>query len=256
MTTMLTEEPDDTPDLEGCLSGSSHCHGRRSARQENAFTPDGRIRACHRPAGWGTNHPGEGKCKLHGGSSPGYIKKVERERRERALAKARQEYGTELDVDPATALLQEVRRTAGAVAFLEAKVQELESGEMVWGVVEETTNWERNADTGGVVSADSVVKRRAQENAWLKLYRDERRHLAAVSKEAIQAGATKTLVEVFRQVGETYVRLIDRVVDQLELTDDQRGRLPAVMQAELTALLSPDDTGRTEYTVTELEGDL
>lgn len=25
---------------------------------------------CKRPAGWGTNHAGIGKCKLHGGSSP------------------------------------------------------------------------------------------------------------------------------------------------------------------------------------------
>lgn len=25
---------------------------------------------CKRPAGWGTHHAGEGKCKLHGGASP------------------------------------------------------------------------------------------------------------------------------------------------------------------------------------------
>ncbi len=25
---------------------------------------------CHRPAGWGTTHPGVGRCKLHGGCSP------------------------------------------------------------------------------------------------------------------------------------------------------------------------------------------
>jgi len=25
---------------------------------------------CHRPAGWGTSHPGVGRCKLHGGCSP------------------------------------------------------------------------------------------------------------------------------------------------------------------------------------------
>lgn len=25
---------------------------------------------CHRPAGWGTDHPGVGRCKLHGGSNP------------------------------------------------------------------------------------------------------------------------------------------------------------------------------------------
>lgn len=24
---------------------------------------------CRRPAGWGTDHPGEGRCKLHGGAS-------------------------------------------------------------------------------------------------------------------------------------------------------------------------------------------
>lgn len=27
--------------------------------------------ACQRPAGWGTGHPGQGRCKLHGGASPG-----------------------------------------------------------------------------------------------------------------------------------------------------------------------------------------
>jgi hypothetical protein len=26
---------------------------------------------CERPAGWGTDHVGEGRCKLHGGCSPG-----------------------------------------------------------------------------------------------------------------------------------------------------------------------------------------
>jgi hypothetical protein len=26
--------------------------------------------ACTRPAGWGTDHPGHGRCKLHGGSTP------------------------------------------------------------------------------------------------------------------------------------------------------------------------------------------
>jgi len=25
---------------------------------------------CHRPAGWGTDHPGVGRCKLHGGKTP------------------------------------------------------------------------------------------------------------------------------------------------------------------------------------------
>jgi hypothetical protein len=31
---------------------------------------------CTRPAGWGTPHPGEGRCKLHGGSTPTGIASV------------------------------------------------------------------------------------------------------------------------------------------------------------------------------------
>ena len=32
---------------------------------------DGSGEPCGLPAGWGTDHPGEGACKLHGGNSPG-----------------------------------------------------------------------------------------------------------------------------------------------------------------------------------------
>lgn len=38
---------------------------------------------CQRPAGHGTNHPGEGKCKLHGGATPvkhGRYARIQRER--------------------------------------------------------------------------------------------------------------------------------------------------------------------------------
>lgn len=34
-------------------------------------TPDKKGKLCGRPAGWGTNHPGVGRCKLHGGCSTG-----------------------------------------------------------------------------------------------------------------------------------------------------------------------------------------
>lgn len=32
---------------------------------------------CEQPAGWGTNHVGEGRCKLHGGKAPQVEKKYE-----------------------------------------------------------------------------------------------------------------------------------------------------------------------------------
>lgn len=45
-------DPSETPRYDTC-----------GARTRSATT-------CQRPAGWGTSHPGAGKCKLHGGSTP------------------------------------------------------------------------------------------------------------------------------------------------------------------------------------------
>jgi hypothetical protein len=172
---------------------------------------------------------------------------VERERARAAVVT----YGLPKDIDPTTALLEEVQRTAGHVEWLAAKVRSLSEDELVWGVVEETTNWERNpdSDSAGLQSADQVVKRRPETNAWLREYQKERAHLARVCRDAVAAGVSERIVNVFRQVGQTYIQLIDRVMEQVELTDAQRVRLPSIMTQELKALMDPDGTyqvGREE----------
>lgn len=42
---------------------------------------------CRLPRGWGTSHPGGGRCKLHGGSTPDGVKSANRELAARAVAK-------------------------------------------------------------------------------------------------------------------------------------------------------------------------
>lgn len=245
----------DEIDLEGCTAGERHCHARRSLRQETALTPEGKRRVCHRPAGSGTEHVGEGVCKLHGGNSASYMSKIRMDRKRKALEEARLAYGVPLDVDPATALLEEVQRTAGAIVFLEAKIRSLAPEEMVWGVVREVTEWAQTPDSNGVRSTDSTVERKAQVNQWVKLYQDERRHLTDVSARAIQAGAQASLVDMLQKISQVYIRLVERVVDRLGLTSDQRAQLPEIMTAELSALITPD-SDRAEYVVTELESGL
>lgn len=238
MTAAIQTDSDGSPDLEGCDAGVRHCHSPRSPRQETSRTDAGRIRACHRPAGWGTEHVGEGRCKLHGGNSPTYAKHVERERARAAVVT----YGLPVDIDPTTALLEEVQRTAGHVAWLAKKVQALQEDDLVWGITEESQTYASNPDSSGLQATDSVTKRRAEPNAWLKLYREERKHLAAVSRDAIAAGVSERIVNVFKQVGQTYIQLIDRVMGQMELTEAQRNALPGIMVTELTALTAgPDD---------------
>lgn len=48
---------------------------------------------CRRPAGWGTPHPGLGRCKLHAGSTPAAIRSAERKRAEAEALKLLEQLG-------------------------------------------------------------------------------------------------------------------------------------------------------------------
>jgi hypothetical protein len=191
------------------------CGGRRR---------DGSGDTCRRPAGWGTDHVGIGACKLHGGATPNAGKAAQREQARRDVER----FGGSLEVDPATALLQEVHRSAATVEYLRQRVNELDQDEIVWGVVEETDRPIVYGKDGDPVGGGLEVKRKATPNAWVVLYQQERRHLAQVSKAAIDAGCAQSLVEVFQQVASTYVQLVGRVLDrvmgELALPDEERGR--------------------------------
>src|ERR1700723_564286 len=76
---------------------------------------------CKLPAGHGTDHPGIGRCKLHGGSTPTHegAASMEIARRECAAL------GVPIDTTPDVALMDEVREACGNVAFYRQLVQEL-----------------------------------------------------------------------------------------------------------------------------------
>ena len=111
---------------------------------------------CRRPAGWETSHVGSGRCKSHGGNS-----KQENTKGAWVLA---HEMARALNVSPMEALLGEVRRTAGTVAFLDRKVAEAPNDESLLKSV---------SDDDGPGYA-----------RWVKMRLEERQHLARVSKLA------------------------------------------------------------------------
>jgi hypothetical protein len=66
---------------------------------------------CTRPAGWGTDHAGVGKCKLHGGASPikhGRYSKIPRERLRHRLDELAASDSNPLDLVPDLQLLRAV----------------------------------------------------------------------------------------------------------------------------------------------------
>jgi hypothetical protein len=90
-----------------------YCNGKKSKRA-NEY--------CEQAPGWGTNHPGIGRCKWHGGAAPNYEQKVTHLR----AAAAVEVYGLPRDIDPHDALLEELARTAGHVDWLRVQVGNLE----------------------------------------------------------------------------------------------------------------------------------
>lgn len=113
-------------------------------------------------------------------------------------------FGAPIQVDPGVALLQEIHRTAGHVAWLERKVRTMKESAIVWGKVAV----EEEKKEGGGPTGDYTLVRRQQAstvNVWWQLYQKEREHLARISLAAIKAG-----------IEERRVRLAERSLDALE----------------------------------------
>ncbi|MGX1514015.1 hypothetical protein [Streptomyces collinus] len=160
--------------------------------------------ACGQTAGWGTDHPGIGPCKLHGGMTPAHVTAARNERARQAVVV----YGLPREIDPAAALLEEVHRTAGHVAWLAAKVAEHDEEDLVWGLVEE-------ADKTATEFPGRDLKHAARPNVWLDLYQRERRHLVQVSKTALDVGISERMVRLAEQQGAMLAEVIRRSADGL-----------------------------------------
>lgn len=180
---------------------------------------------CARPAGWGTSHVGEGSCKLHGGSTPtvsdgAHVRLVRREA-ERIVAT----YGLPREISPELAILEEVHRTAGHIAWLEDVVRALEPEDLVWGVTQKKTGGE-----------DWGTTEAAKPNIWLELYREERAHLTKVCSEAIRCGIEERRVKLAESQGVLVAQVIRAILGDLDLTAEQLALVPDVVPRHLRSL--------------------
>lgn len=111
-------------------------------------------------------------------------------------------YGAPIDIDPGVALMQELQRTAGHVAWLEKKVREVDESFMFWSQAQE------QVEIGLVLGKVVDVTRRLytnEQNKWWQMYERERDRMARLSALAIKAG-----------LEERRVRLAEQSVDRLE----------------------------------------
>lgn len=180
---------------------------------------------CTRPAGWGTSHPRHGKCKLHGGSTASHTVAAHREIAEQAV----KTYGLPREIDPTEALLEEVHATAGHIAWLRERIQELEAEALIWGKTEEI-----DKGSGEFTGVDTT--RAAVPHVWLDLYQRERKHLVDVAKACISAGIDERRVKLAEQMGSKLAGVIRAVVDVMNPTAEQRAAADEELLRQLSAL--------------------
>ena len=145
------------------------------------------------------------------------------------MAKAVRTLGLPIDVDPGKALLDEIHWTAGHVAWLRDKVQELKDDDLVWGRTQ--------TDTGiGPQGPVDTVTEKADPNVWYQLYLKEREHLAKVCALALRAGIEERKVKLAESQGLLVADVIRRILGALGLSPEQQRLVPEIVPRELRAL--------------------
>lgn len=157
---------------------------------------------CRAFAGQGTQHPGSGKCKFHGGSTPNHDKRavtMDLKRRMVTLGEPIE------DVTAVSALLSELYASTGHVAWLRQEIAGM------------------SEDALGTVEGQAIIS----------LYSGERDRKARIAKLCTEAGVDEAAV----RVAETQVTIIgnalSRAADTAGLSAPMRKRLGAALRDEL-----------------------
>jgi hypothetical protein len=158
---------------------------------------------CTMAAGWGTVHPGTGRCKFHGGSVPNHVKKA-------AGDELRTLLGEEREMNPFEAIMWCIRIRAGEVQWLSEKIAALE--EKAW--IEET-----------LVGKQFHLYARERTAAMSDLVR--------YSQIAISMGIAERYVRLAEVYGQTIAKLLEGVLGELNLTEEQKAIAPSAIRKHL-----------------------
>lgn len=196
-------------------------------QKEPDYHCNGKVRGecnryCTKIAGWGTKHVHVGRCKFHGGNTPGWDVKAQKIQAELDI----EQYGLSREVDPHTALLEELYRTAGHVAWLHERVAELDTNRM-------------HGPVGG--SGGGIPEHKP--HIWVTMYKDERTHLTRVAKTCVDAGIEERRIQIAEEQGELIARAINGILKELGVADEPN--TPSIVRKHLLLLGTGDEDKQT-----------
>lgn len=152
---------------------------------------------CTQEAGAGTDHPGTGRCRWHEDSKKG-------------LVGAARGLGLSVPVTPTQAIQGVLHMAAGELAYVHAKVAELEESEY----------W---TEAGGL-------------NKWIR-WRDRiQDKVAKYAQVAVAMGVAEEQANLAVAQTKLMGVLLERVMNELDLTDAQRKKVGPTIRRELATV--------------------
>lgn len=198
-------------------SGPSHGGPQCGAKTKGTGLP------CRRPPLRGAT-----RCALHGGLTPQSLAAAERRLARQEAIAAVTKLGLLVKVSPEQALLDEVQRCAGMVAYYQSRVEEVAAQgaeALVWG--------HTKTKVGG---DDAGTTYEARPNVWLQLLNEERDRLVKASSAALRAGIEERRVKLEEQQGILVAAVIRRILTRLDLSEAQSALVATVVPEELRRL--------------------
>jgi hypothetical protein len=203
----------------------------------NTDETSGRCRATSKQSGERCKRrvkPGALVCDIHGGKTPVIAAAAARRRADMEARSAAENavarLGLSREIAPDQALTEELHRTAGMVAWLGQVVAGMESGALVWGEL-------RRVDRdGGKDGPSSEVTSGAAPSVWLQLWQAERKHLAAVARDAIAANVGERRVRLAEQQGALLAVAVRLLLERLDLSEAQWSLVPTVVPEVLRSV--------------------
>jgi hypothetical protein len=205
------------------IPGTRPCKGHRKsyldADGNRVFYPEVERPACRRPAMVGLD-----VCSSHGVTKKARAagRARETERKARIIVTT---YGRPIETTATEALLDEVKWTAGYVAWLREKVSELDEAALTWGKTKHKTGGE-----------DAGTTEEAKPHIYRQMLLEERQHLVKVCSEAIRAGIEERKVRLAEQQGALVADAIKQILDALNLTPEQLALVPQIVPVKLRLL--------------------
>jgi hypothetical protein len=195
--------------------------------------PTPTLTVCYRVAGANTSHPGKSYCDYHEALANNDIDNIKAPKQLQAAKQHAYEqakfFGQPTNIDPHTAILSEISRTASVIQWLEDRMLE----ERDQGVHDKE------------IMQSYSVKNGFQSSVWMDLFQSERKHLVATCVAAIKAGIAERKVQIAEQQGRLIAGMMMAFIHdpELGLTPDQVLRSPLIIRKHLLALPSETSEG-------------